>query len=130
MPRTKDFSKVLRDKLASNRDLASAVERETFNANVAEQIYSARTSVGLTQKQLAERIGSHQSVIARLEDADYDSHSLAMLKRIAEALEMSLRVEFTPPLSRAAHDDRGNGAAGRRVGKKRGGESRRKVRRA
>lgn len=128
--RTKDYSRVLREKLARNSDLASAVERETFNANVAEQIYSARTSAGLTQKQLANRIGSHQSVIARLEDADYDSHSLAILKRIAEALEMSLRIEFAPSLSRAADDDRGNGAAGRRVEKKRGGESRRKMRRA
>ncbi|HEX5445395.1 MAG TPA: helix-turn-helix transcriptional regulator, partial [Pirellulales bacterium] len=93
MPRTKDFAAALRKKLQKDRDLASAVEREMFNANVAEQIYLARTSAGLTQRQLADRIGSHQSVIARLEDSDYDSHSLAMLKRIAEALAMGIRVE-------------------------------------
>ncbi len=114
MPRTKDFAAALRKKLQKDRDLASAVEREMFNANVAEQIYLARTSAGLTQRQLADRIGSHQSVIARLEDSDYDSHSLAMLKRIAEALAMAIRVEFTPSVDGVARDNRANGASARR----------------
>ena len=59
-------------------------------------IYDARMKAGLTQKQLADMIGTKQSVIARLEDADYEGHSLSMLRRIAEALDQKLEVRFVP----------------------------------
>ena len=48
----------------------------------------------LTQKQLAELVGTTQSVIARLEDADYEGHSLSMLQRIAAAVNKRLEVRF------------------------------------
>lgn len=54
----------------------------------------------LTQQQLAKRIGTTQSVIARLEDADYEGHSRGMLYRIARALDCSLSVAFVPMRSR------------------------------
>ena len=44
--------------------------------------------------QLAKLIGTKQPVIARLEDADYEGHSLSMLQRIAEALDQRLEVSF------------------------------------
>ncbi|MEO7993342.1 MAG: helix-turn-helix domain-containing protein [bacterium] len=65
-------------------------------ARVAQQIYDARTAAGLTQAQLAELVGTRQSVIARLEDADYTSHSLRMLRRIASALGMHVEVALVP----------------------------------
>jgi predicted transcriptional regulator len=40
----------------------------------------------VTQKELAKLVGTTQSVIARLEDADYEGHALSMLSRIAAAL--------------------------------------------
>ena len=55
----------------------------------------AKTS-GMTQQQLAAAIGTTQSVISQLENADYEGHSLAMLRRIADALHMKLRVELVP----------------------------------
>jgi len=94
MARTKDFAKVIRDRLASDPDLAEAVEAESFNADVAMKVYEARTEAGLTQKQLAERVGTQQSVISRIEDADYDGHSLSSLRRIGRALGKKLRLEF------------------------------------
>ena len=48
----------------------------------------------MTQEQLANKAGTSQSVIARMEDADYDGHSLKMLRRIAEALDCRLGLEF------------------------------------
>jgi ribosome-binding protein aMBF1 (putative translation factor) len=54
------------------------IERERVNAEVAQMIYDRRTAAGLTQKQLAERVGTRRSVISRLEDADYGGHSLSM----------------------------------------------------
>src|SRR5437016_6522229 len=98
MARTKNFADVIRSKLAANPKLAKAVEQEAFNADIAMKVYQARTEAGLTQKQLAARIGTHQSVISRIEDADYDGHSLGILKRIAKALGKDLRVEFYAPV--------------------------------
>lgn len=74
----------------------AAVERERVNAEVAQMIYDRRTAAGLTQKQLAEFVGTQQSVISRLEDADYEGHSLGMLQRVADALEQRIRVQMTP----------------------------------
>jgi transcriptional regulator with XRE-family HTH domain len=92
--RTRNFGDVLRAKLAANPELAQAVEEESFNADIAQQVYELRIEAGLTQKVLAEVIGTQQSVISRIEDADYDSHSLTTLKRIAAALKRRLRIDF------------------------------------
>ena len=94
MPRTKNFAEVIRKKLIANPDLAATVNRERFNANIGQEIYAMRCAAGLSQKQLADRVGTHQSVIARLEDADYDSHSLKMLNRIAESLGKRIEIRF------------------------------------
>jgi predicted transcriptional regulator len=43
---------------------------------------------------LARRVGTTQSVISRLEDAGYEGHSLAMLNRIAAAMERRVEIRF------------------------------------
>jgi transcriptional regulator with XRE-family HTH domain len=72
------------------------VEQATVNALVAKLIYDARDAAGLTQKQLADLVGTKQPVIARLEDADYAGHSLSMLQRIAKALNQRLDIKLVP----------------------------------
>ncbi len=74
----------------------ASVELERLNARVAQLIYDLRTEANLTQKELAQRVGTTQSVISRLEDADYEGHSLSMLSRIAAALQQQLIVDFVP----------------------------------
>ncbi|WP_416233597.1 helix-turn-helix domain-containing protein [Cronbergia sp. UHCC 0137] len=59
-------------------------------------IYTARTKAGLTQKHLAELIGTKQPVIARLEDADYEGHSISILQKIAYALNQRVVIELAP----------------------------------
>lgn len=63
---------------------------------VAEKIYKLRTKAGLSQRQLAKLVGTTASVICRLEDADYEGHSLAMLNRIAAALNKRVEIRFLP----------------------------------
>jgi ribosome-binding protein aMBF1 (putative translation factor) len=75
-------------------ELKQLTEEARINAAVAQLIFDARNKSGLSQAELAERIGSRQSVISRLEDADYDGHSLTMLQRIAAALGKHLTIEF------------------------------------
>jgi ribosome-binding protein aMBF1 (putative translation factor) len=72
------------------------VEAEKLNAQVARIIHEARMTAKLTQSQLAELVGTTQPVIARLEDADYEGHSLTMLRRIAEALNRRVDVRLLP----------------------------------
>jgi DNA-binding XRE family transcriptional regulator len=71
-------------------------EEELLNAEIARKIYDLRTKTGLTQRELAKRVGTSASAICRLEDADYEGHSLFMLKRIAEALDKRLEIRFVP----------------------------------
>lgn len=97
MARTKNYAEVIRAKMAADPDLAEAVEDASFNAHIAMQVYKARTAAGLTQKQLAERVGTRQSVISRIEDADYEGHSLSLLRRIAHALGKNLQVKLAKP---------------------------------
>ena len=77
-------------------DRLRALEEAVLNAEIAQEIYALRAKAGLTQKRLAEMIGTTHSVISRLEDADYEGHSLKMLLRIAAALNQRLEVHFTP----------------------------------
>lgn len=74
----------------------ASIARERQKAEIAMDIYELRQKAGLTQKQLADKIGTKQSVISRLEDADYRGHSLEMLRRIAEALNCYLDVRIIP----------------------------------
>lgn len=75
---------------------AEAFEAELANAEVARKLYDLRTAAGLTQSELAKVVGTTASVISRLEDADYDGHSLAMLRRIAASLNKRVEIRFVP----------------------------------
>jgi transcriptional regulator with XRE-family HTH domain len=61
---------------------------------VARKIYDLGTKAGLTQKRLAKLAGTAASVISPLEGADYDGHSLAMLRRIARAFDKRVEIRF------------------------------------
>ncbi|MBI5604272.1 MAG: helix-turn-helix domain-containing protein [Deltaproteobacteria bacterium] len=73
----------------------ASLQAERVNAEVAQMIYDLRQETGMTQKELADLVGTTQSVISRLEDADYNGHSLSMLSRIAKALNKHLTVHVT-----------------------------------
>jgi ribosome-binding protein aMBF1 (putative translation factor) len=96
MPKTNDALKILNAIHQNDTELEELVRQSSLNAEVAQLIYQARTQAGLTQQQLAERIGTKQSVIARLEDADYEGHSLSMLQKIACVLNQRLEIQFVP----------------------------------
>jgi transcriptional regulator with XRE-family HTH domain len=81
--------------IGEDEELREMVRQEVLNAEIGQLIYDARTKTGLTQKQLAHRLGTTQSVISRLESADYEGHSLSMLQRIAEALGQKLELRLS-----------------------------------
>jgi transcriptional regulator with XRE-family HTH domain len=83
------------------RKLQDAGFRARFEAadqawDIALQLAALRRSRGLTQKQVAERLGTKQQAIARLEDPAYSGHSLSMVRKYVEALGANLRLTILP----------------------------------
>lgn len=68
--------------------------KEHIRIGIASQIRILRTKANLNQSQLAEKIGTKQSVISRLEDPDSGTVNLNTLLKIAEAFDVGLLVKF------------------------------------
>lgn len=60
-----------------------------------QAVIDARVKKGVTQEELAKRIGTKQSVISRLESGRANP-SVAFLKKLADALHSHLQIKFTP----------------------------------
>lgn len=69
-----------------------AFERTLHQIDLALLVREMREDALLTQAELAKKVGTTQSVIARLEDAEYGGHSLTMLERIATACGVALKL--------------------------------------
>ena|SRR5687767_11487116 len=93
---TRDAMEIIKHRLGIDPRTDPRVQSYAEDYGIAQMIYDARTAAGLTQKQLADAIGTTQSVISQLENADYQGHSLTMLRRIAEALKLQLKIELVP----------------------------------
>ena len=87
---TSDATDILQQRYYKTEHRRAQLEEARVNANAARLIYDLRTEAKLSQKQLAELIGTTQSVISRLEDDDYDGHSLSILNKIVVALNKKL----------------------------------------
>ena len=94
--KTSDAGRILDRITGRDPKLRKAIEEQKLNVRVAEMILEAREAAGITQAELAKLVGTTQSVISRLEDADYEGRSLTMLQRIAEALHQRLEVRLVP----------------------------------
>lgn len=83
------------DELRNDPEVMLHYEEEKAKTQIAALVRSARQRAGMTQAELAERVGTTQSVIARLESGgDQRIPSLALLARIASALDARLEFGF------------------------------------
>lgn len=64
--------------------------------DVALRITALRQRAGLSQKELAKLLKTSQQQVSRLESPGYEGHSLSMLRRVAKALHVRVRVVFDP----------------------------------
>ena len=94
--KTRDALEIIDRMIGDDHELRTLVIQAGVNAHIAQLIYEARTAAGMTQAELAKLIGTKQPVIARLEDADYQGHSLTILQRIADALNQQLELRLSP----------------------------------
>ena len=78
----------------------ASLEAEDLKSKIAQQIYELREAAGLTQKQLAEKVGTTAKVIDDLEMTDYEDSEIAnaflMLRRIAKALDKQVEFRIVP----------------------------------
>jgi ribosome-binding protein aMBF1 (putative translation factor) len=95
--KTNDGATILHNRyIKGDKDRLAALEAEREKIKIAEQVYALRQQMGLTQKQLADLIGTTQSVISRLESTDYENERIETLQKLASALHCTLEVKFVP----------------------------------
>jgi len=83
--------KQLKRELLKDKKIKKAYERLGPEFAVIEMIIKRRIEKGLSQKQLAQRIGTKQSAISRFESGTYNP-TLSFLQKIAEALDAKLKI--------------------------------------
>lgn len=96
--------------IGNDGDRQASLEEERANLDVACKIYELRTKAGLTHRQMARLVGTKASVISRLEEADYEGHSLAMLRQIAAAVDRRVEIRLPPLKSKQTGQSRRVGA--------------------
>jgi DNA-binding XRE family transcriptional regulator len=96
-PPTSDAIEIMHRRYFEGKpDQLAALEEARANDEVARKIHQLRNQAGISQRELAKLVGTTASVICRLEDADYEGHSLSMLRRIAAALDRRVEIRFMP----------------------------------
>ena len=88
------YAKIVGNDSKKKAEFDQHYEDAVIQTDAAQLIYDIRSKAGLSQRELAKKIGTSASAICRLEDADYDGHSLSLLKRIAEALDKRVQIRF------------------------------------
>lgn len=81
----------LGDEMKSSR-FAAPFQKELSRNRLADQIAALREKNGWTQAELARKVGTTQSGIARLENPNYRNYSLKILEKVAIALKARLIV--------------------------------------
>jgi DNA-binding XRE family transcriptional regulator len=88
---------ILFDRLYKGRSQRIAQLKQTRQElALGRKIRELRESRGLSQARLARALGTQAPAISRIEDADYDGHSLRILRKIAEYFDQHLVVSFEP----------------------------------
>jgi transcriptional regulator with XRE-family HTH domain len=99
--------KQLRAKALANPEVKAEFERVSAEFAVLDEFLKIRAAKGLTQNQIAEKIGTTQSVIARLESGKgKHSPSITTLSRYAEALDCQLEIRLVQKLNSKSYKPR------------------------
>src|SRR3989338_914411 len=96
MKKQTNFDQYVEGMIKKHPSLKRGLEEANWAWDIAGQIYDLRKKAGLTQKELAELVGTRQSNIARLESADYTSYTRETLYKIAKALKARVEIKIVP----------------------------------
>ena len=79
----------------ADREYAHAYLEENSNLRIAAQVRALRLQMGWSQVELAKRAAMSQERISKIEMADFDSLTLKTLRRLSEAFDVHLSVNFS-----------------------------------
>lgn len=91
-----DFDRYVQKKIKKHPFLKEELKKADQALDIAFQVYNLRKKAGLTQKELAELVGTKQSNIARIESADYTGYTWKTLEKITKALKARLEIKIVP----------------------------------
>jgi predicted XRE-type DNA-binding protein len=112
MPLTNTTVAAIDQRVKDDADFAADVEAELQAMHIEQELVALRNASGLSQRQLAEKLGVKQPVIAKLEAGKSRNIGLHTLVRAVKAMNGRIEVSITPAARRA------------RTGRKRGGTNR------
>lgn len=93
--------KAFLEKASKRRGFRKAYDALETEYKLAHEMLSARSRAGLTQEAVADRMGTTKSAVSRLEGAGKHAPSMASLKKYADAVGCTLKIEFIPqPIKR------------------------------
>jgi len=101
MARLKDFGR-LRKKWLKDTSVKKVYGDLHEEFQVSAEILKARTRAKMTQLEVAKKIGTKAPAISRLESPEYGKASIAVLRKVANALDCELQVKFIPKRKRAS----------------------------
>lgn len=93
MKRKTNFDEYLDEQL-KDKDFTARFRKAGEAWDVALKLAALRKESGLSQKELAQRVGTTQQQISRLESPAYEGHTLSMLRRVAGYLGATVHVEL------------------------------------
>ena len=89
------LDKLIDEFVGDDPERRAMLDEEIVNVEASQLVYGLRKRAGLSQRELAKKVGTTASLICRMEQADYES-SLPMLGRIAGALNRRLELRTVP----------------------------------
>lgn len=85
--------KSLKQELLKNKKVAAEYKRLEPRYQLISQLMEARIKKGLTQEELAKRVGTKQSAIARLESGNTNP-SISFLEKVTKAVDSDLVIQI------------------------------------
>lgn len=88
------MGKTIYEKEMQNPKFRNTYKTERFKLNIGETIAKLRHKNKLTQLDLAKRVKTSRSAIARYESGNYENYNVVTLQKIAQALNAELKISF------------------------------------
>jgi len=89
------MKKSIFDKKMENPKFKAVYDEVSAQMNVGEQIAQLRHKAKMSQLELAKRVDTSRTAIARYENGDYNRYNVGTLMRIARALHKRLKISFS-----------------------------------
>ncbi len=89
------MKKSIFEKKMENKKFKAVYDEVSAKMSIGEQIAEYRHKAKMSQEELAKKVDTSRTAIARYESGEYDKFNVGTLRRIARALHKNLTISFT-----------------------------------